>query len=59
MSEQIEGRNAVLEAFRSGKCMDKLFVLDRCQDGPVRTIIREARKKIRSLILYRKSVWIS
>ena len=50
MSEQIEGRNAVLEAFRSGKCVDKLFVLDRCQDGPVRTIIREARKKIRSLI---------
>lgn len=45
MSEQIEGRNAVLEAFRSGKCVDKLFVLDRCQDGPVRTIIREARKK--------------
>ena len=59
MSEQIEGRNAVLEAFRSGKCVDKLFVLDRCQDGPVRTIIREAEKKIRSLILYRKSVWIS
>ena len=45
MSEQIEGRNAVLEAFRSGKCVDKLFVLDRCQDGPVRTIAREARKK--------------
>ena len=45
MSEQIEGRNAVLEAFRSEKCVDKLFVLDRCQDGPVRTIIREARKK--------------
>ena len=30
MSEQIEGRNAVLEAFRSGKCVDKLLVLDRC-----------------------------
>ena len=44
MSEQIEGRNAVLEAFRSGKCVDKLFILDRCQDGPVRTIAREARK---------------
>lgn len=37
MSEQIEGRNAVLEAFRSGKCVDKLFILDGCQDGPVRT----------------------
>lgn len=45
MSEQIEGRNAVLEAFRSGKCVDKLFILDGCQNGPVRTIAREARKK--------------
>ena len=45
MREQIEGRNAVLEAFRSGKCVDKLFILDGCQDGPVRTIAREARKK--------------
>ena len=44
MSEQIAGRNAVLEAFRSGKCVDKLFILDGCQDGPVRTIAREARK---------------
>ena len=44
MSEQIGGRNAVLEAFRSGKCVDKLFILDGCQDGPVRTIAREARK---------------
>lgn len=44
MSEQIEGRNAVLEAFRSGKCVDKLFILDGCQDSPVRTIAREARK---------------
>ena len=40
----IEGRNAVLEAFRSGKAVDKLFVLDGCQDGPVRTIVREAKK---------------
>ena len=41
---KIEGRNAVLEAFRSGKTIDKLFVLDGCQDGPVRTIVREAKK---------------
>ena len=41
----IEGRNAVLEAFRSGKTIDKLFVLDGCQDGPVRTIIKEAKKQ--------------
>ncbi|RGK83078.1 23S rRNA (guanosine(2251)-2'-O)-methyltransferase RlmB [Dorea formicigenerans] len=40
----IEGRNAVLEAFRSGKPVDKLFVLDGCQDSPVRTIVREAKK---------------
>ncbi len=45
MSEQIEGRNAVLEAFRSGKSVDKVFILDGCQDGPIRTIVREARKK--------------
>ena len=40
----IEGRNAVLEALRSGKPMDKLYVLDGCQDGPIRTIVREAKK---------------
>lgn len=40
----IEGRNAVMEAFRSGKPVDKLYVLDGCQDGAVRAIIREARK---------------
>ena len=40
----IEGRNAVLEAFRSGKTIDKLFLLDGCHDGPVNTITREARK---------------
>ena len=45
MSEQIEGRNAVMEAFRSGQVIDKLFILDGCQDGPVRSIAREARKK--------------
>lgn len=40
----IEGRNAVLEAFRAGKPIDKLFVQERCEDGPVRTIVREAKK---------------
>lgn len=40
----IEGRNAVIEAFRAGKTIDKLFVLDGCHDGPVNTIIREAKK---------------
>lgn len=41
---RIEGRNAVLEAYRSGKTIDKLYVLDGCQDGPVKSITREARK---------------
>lgn len=40
----IEGRNAVLEAFRAEKTIDKLFVLDGCQDGPVKSILREAKK---------------
>lgn len=42
---KIEGRNPVVEAYRSGKTIDKLFVLDGCQDGPVKTITREARKQ--------------
>lgn len=41
----VEGRNAVLEVFRSGKTVDKLYVLDGCKDGPVQTIVREARKQ--------------
>jgi 23S rRNA (guanosine2251-2'-O)-methyltransferase len=40
----IEGRNAVIEAFRSGKPIDKLFIQDGVQDGPIQTIKREARK---------------
>ena len=51
---KIEGRNAVLEAFRSGKTIDKLFVLDGCQDGPVRTILREAKKQTLFVRMYRK-----
>lgn len=41
----IEGRNAVQEAIRSGKPIDKLYVLDGCTDGPIRSIVRAARKK--------------
>ena len=43
-SQQIEGRNAVMEAFRSGKPIDKVYILDGCQDGPIRSIVREAKK---------------
>lgn len=41
----IEGRNAVIESFRSGKEIDRVYILDGCQDGPITTIKREARKK--------------
>ena len=41
----IEGRNAVMEALKSGKPIDKLYVLDGCQDGPVMNIKREAKKR--------------
>ena len=41
----IEGRNAVLEAYRSGKTIDKLYVQDGCHDGVVNSITREARKQ--------------
>lgn len=40
----IEGRNAVLEAFRSGKTIDKLYVQKGILDGPIQSIIREAKK---------------
>lgn len=40
----IEGRNSVLEAFRAGKTIDRLFILDGSQDGPIKSILREAKK---------------
>ena len=54
----IEGRNAVLEAFRSGKTIDKLFVQDGCKDGPIQSIVREARNQTLSSALCRENVWI-
>ena len=42
--QTIEGRNAVIEAYRSGKPIDKIYIQDGCQDGPIMTIKREARK---------------
>lgn len=41
----IEGRNAVIEAFRAGKTIDRLYILDGCKDGPIATIKKEARKQ--------------
>ena len=42
----IEGRNAVIEAYRSGKPIDKLFILDGCQDGPMMTIKKRSKKNM-------------
>ena len=53
-SRIIEGRNAVLEAFRSGKTIDRLFILDGCKDGPVQTILREAKKHKDTVISFVK-----
>lgn len=44
-TNRIEGRNPVLEAFRAGKTVDKLFVLEGCTDGAVLSILREAKKR--------------
>lgn len=41
----LEGRNAVIEAFRSGRAIDRLYLLDGCQDGPIMTVKREAKKR--------------
>ena len=55
----IEGRNAVIEALRAGRAMEKLYIQDGIQDGPVQTIKREARKReivIKYVTKDRKSV---
>ena len=41
---RIEGRNSVIEAYRSGRTIDKLFVQEGLHDGPVNTVLREAKK---------------
>ena len=43
-SSRIEGRHSVLEALRAGSLIERLFVQKGCQDGPVLTILREAKK---------------
>lgn len=40
----IEGRNAVLEAFRAGKTIDKVFILEGSHDGPLNSIVKMAKK---------------
>ncbi|MBR4764277.1 MAG: 23S rRNA (guanosine(2251)-2'-O)-methyltransferase RlmB [Lachnospiraceae bacterium] len=42
---KIEGRNAVIEAFRSGRTVDRLFLLEGSQEGQILTVKREAAKR--------------
>lgn len=44
-SHLIEGRNAVLEAFRAGRTVDKLYIQDGLRDGTISTILRDAKKR--------------
>ena len=57
-SSRIEGRHSVLEALRAGSLIERLFVQKGCQDGPVLTILREARRQMSWWTLFQKSVWI-
>lgn len=41
----LEGRNAVLEAFRAKRTIDKLYIQDGLKDGTISTILRSARKQ--------------
>ncbi len=51
----IEGRNAVIEALRAGKPIDRIFILDGCQDGPILTVKREAKKREAQIKFVEKS----
>ena len=41
---RIEGRNAVIEAFRAGKTIDRLYMLDGSREGAMQTVRKEAAK---------------
>ena len=43
-SLKIEGRREVTEALKSGRSIDRLFVQEKSQDGPIRTIVKLARE---------------
>ena len=47
----IEGRNAIIETFRAGRSVDKLFIQEHTKEGSMNTLIREA-KKTKTLIKY-------
>ena len=52
----IEGRNAIIEAFRSDKTIDKLHIQDGLKDGPIQTILREAKKRNLSINFVSKDI---
>ena len=42
---RIEGRNAVIEAFRAGRTIDRLYMLDGSREGAMQTVRKEAAKQ--------------
>lgn len=40
----LEGRNAVIEALRAEKTLEKLYIQAGLKDGPINTIIKQAKK---------------
>ena len=66
--DKIEGRNAVLEALRSGREINKLFILKGELSGSIKQIIAIARERSvliwtstgrRSHLLERLRMWIT
>ncbi|GKX32142.1 23S rRNA (guanosine(2251)-2'-O)-methyltransferase RlmB [Vallitalea longa] len=41
----LEGRNAVAEALKADRSIDKVFIIDGKHDGPLKKIVAEARKR--------------
>ena len=41
---KIEGRNAVLEAFRAGRSVDRVFIQENSSDGPLSAVSRAAKE---------------
>ena len=54
---QIEGRNALREAFRAGQSVERLYVQDNLTDGPVLDLIRRAKKSDTVVDYVSRSVW--
>lgn len=57
-STVIEGRNAVLEALRSGKPVDRVFILAKSYDAPFEPLSERPKRGTVSLALWIKSDWM-